>query len=114
MSDVSIVLCGEAGQGIQTVEQLLSRIVHKQGLYVFTTKEYMSRVRGGSNSTQIRISINPVKAYVDKIDILVPLSKNAISHLQKKITKETLIIGEKTYIECINAVSYTHLRAHET
>jgi len=102
MSDVSIVLCGEAGQGIQTVEQLLSRIVHKQGLYVFTTKEYMSRVRGGSNSTQIRISINPVKAYVDKIDILVPLSKNAISHLQKKITKETLIIGEKTYIECIN------------
>ena len=25
--DISIVLCGEAGQGIQTVEQLLTRIL---------------------------------------------------------------------------------------
>jgi 2-oxoglutarate ferredoxin oxidoreductase subunit alpha len=95
MNDISIVLCGEAGQGIQTVEQLFTHIVRKGGLHVFSTKEYMSRVRGGSNSTQIRIAPTPVHAYVERIDVLISLSKHAISHVHKRITEETVIIGEK-------------------
>jgi 2-oxoglutarate ferredoxin oxidoreductase subunit alpha len=94
-TDISIVLCGQAGQGIQTVEKLLTRISKTAGYNVFATKEYMSRVRGGMNSTLIRISDKPVKAFVDRIDILVPLSKGAIRHLGKRINPETIIVGEK-------------------
>jgi 2-oxoglutarate ferredoxin oxidoreductase subunit alpha len=99
MDDISIVLCGEAGQGIQTVEKIFTKIVKKAGFNVFSTKEYMSRVRGGSNSTQIRISSKPVSAYVDRIDILIPLSKEALEHVKKRISKKTLIIGEDKYIK---------------
>jgi len=88
-------LCGQAGQGIQTVERLLTRILKTEGYYVFATKEYMSRVRGGINSTLIRISCKSVDAFVDRIDILVPLNKGAIPHLGKRIDPETLILGEK-------------------
>ena len=56
MSDFSIVLCGAAGQGIQTIEYALTRALKLSGFNVFATKEYMSRIRGGSNSTEIRIS----------------------------------------------------------
>ena len=94
-NDVSVVLCGQAGQGIQTVEKLFTRILKTNGYHVFATKEYMSRVRGGLNSTLIRISDKPVKAFIDRIDILVGLNKGAIQHLKKRITPETLIIGEK-------------------
>jgi 2-oxoglutarate ferredoxin oxidoreductase subunit alpha len=80
-TDISIVLCGQAGQGIQTVEKLLTRISKTAGYNVFATKEYMSRVRGGMNSTLIRISDKPVKSFADCIDILAPLSKGAIRHL---------------------------------
>ena len=73
MNDVSIVLCGEAGQGIQTVEQLFTKIVKKAGFNIFSTKEYMSRVRGGRNSTQLRVSTEPVNAYINRIDILIIL-----------------------------------------
>ncbi|MBW2675361.1 MAG: 2-oxoacid:acceptor oxidoreductase family protein, partial [Deltaproteobacteria bacterium] len=52
--DISIVLCGAAGQGVQTVEQLLTHAFKHAGFNLFSTKEYMSRVRGGSNSTQLR------------------------------------------------------------
>lgn len=99
MDDISIVLCGEAGQGIQTVEKLFTKIVKIAGYNVFSIKEYMSRVRGGSNSTQIRISIKPVTAYIDRIDILIPLSENATDHVNKRISKSTLVIGEKKYIK---------------
>jgi 2-oxoglutarate ferredoxin oxidoreductase subunit alpha len=99
MNDVSLVLCGEAGQGIQTVEQLFINIVKKAGFNVFSTKEYMSRVRGGSNSTQIRISTEPVTAYINRINILVPLSEDAITHLGNRVSKKTIIIGEKNHIK---------------
>ncbi|MFO7676849.1 MAG: 2-oxoacid:acceptor oxidoreductase subunit alpha [Thermoplasmatota archaeon] len=99
MNDISIVLCGEAGQGIQTVEQLFTKIVKKSGFNVFSTKEYMSRVRGGSNSTQLRISTGPVNAYIDRIDILITLSENAIKHLGNRVSKKTIIFGEKNHIK---------------
>jgi 2-oxoglutarate ferredoxin oxidoreductase subunit alpha len=43
---VSIVLAGEAGQGIQTVEYILTRVLKLSGYNVFASKEYMSRIRG--------------------------------------------------------------------
>lgn len=98
--DVSIVLCGEAGQGIQTVEEILVQSVKLGGYNVFSSKEYMSRIRGGENSTEIRVSPKRVTAYVDRIDILIAISKGAIDHLEERISPDTLIIGdEKTLAE---------------
>ena len=90
--DVSIVLAGEAGQGIQTIELILSRILKRSGLNVFGTKEYMSRVRGGTNSTEIRVASGSVSAFVKRIDIFIPLDEKAISHVKRRLTDKTLII----------------------
>lgn len=100
--DVSIVLCGEAGQGLKTVESVLTGILKIAGFNVFSTKEYMSRVRGGVNTTSIRVSSEPVYAFVDRIDILIPLSLGRTKHLNSRISEKTVILGEKTNIseEC--------------
>jgi 2-oxoglutarate ferredoxin oxidoreductase subunit alpha len=92
---VSIVLCGQAGQGIQTVEYLLTRIFKLTGRNVFATKEYMSRIRGGMNSTSIRIGSVPVCASVSRIDILIPLNKGALRHVESRLSAETLILADK-------------------
>ncbi|MHC4175063.1 MAG: 2-oxoacid:acceptor oxidoreductase subunit alpha, partial [Planctomycetota bacterium] len=97
-NDLSIVLCGQAGQGIQTVEYLLTRIFKLAGYNVFATKEYMSRIRGGTNSTQIRISSEPVRASVSRIDILIPLNQGAIQHVENRISPQTIILAEKEAI----------------
>jgi len=97
--DISIVLCGAAGQGIKTVEQFLTQAFHEEGYNVVATKEYMSRVRGGTNSTELRVSSKRVTAFVDRIDIFVPLNKTAIARQRKRITKDTIIIGEPEFIE---------------
>jgi len=93
--DISIVLCGAAGQGIQTIEHILTRVLKLSGYHVFATKEYMSRIRGGSNSTEIRVSSREVASYVDRIDLLIPMDQKAIPHLKKRISPETIILGEK-------------------
>jgi len=96
--DISIVLCGQAGQGIQTVEFLLTRLLKLAGYHVFATKEYMSRIRGGANSTEIRISSEAVRAFVNRIDILVALDKGAVRHVEKRISPQTVILAEKEII----------------
>jgi len=96
--DLSIVLCGQAGQGIQTVEYLLTRIFKLAGYNVFATKEYMSRIRGGTNSTEIRISSGSIRASVGRIDILIALNQGAIQHVEKRISAQTIILSEKETI----------------
>jgi 2-oxoglutarate ferredoxin oxidoreductase subunit alpha len=96
--DFSIVLCGSAGQGIQTVEVVLTRVLKRSGFNVYATKEYMSRVRGGQNSTEIRIGLDRVNAHVDRIDLLVALQKGSVQHLIKRLSPETIIIGEQETI----------------
>ncbi len=60
--EVSIVLGGAAGQGIQTVEEILTHALKRSGYHVYANKEYMSRIRGGINTTEIRVSSKPVRA----------------------------------------------------
>jgi 2-oxoglutarate ferredoxin oxidoreductase subunit alpha len=98
-NDISIVLSGEAGQGIRTVELLLIRTLKNSGYNVFSTTELMSRVRGGNNTTEIRVSNERIEAYVDKIDILIVLSKNAIFRIENRLTRDTIIIGQNNFIE---------------
>lgn len=76
-TNVNMVLAGAAGQGIQTIEQGVTRLLKQAGFHVFATKEYMSRIRGGSNSTQIRIASHPIAAPLDRIDLFIPLDEAA-------------------------------------
>jgi 2-oxoglutarate ferredoxin oxidoreductase subunit alpha len=108
--DVSIVLCGEAGQGIQTVENIMVRAIKAGGYHVFSTKEYMSRVRGGQNSTQIRASSERVRSYINRIDILVALSEESVKHLENRISSETVIICDNDILKELDNTKYNLIK----
>ena len=97
--DISIVLAGAAGKGVQTVEGILLSVLKGEGYPVFASKEYMSRVRGGSNSTEIRIASKKPRAYVRSIDICFPFDKAAFTHLKPRLSPETLIIADERLVE---------------
>ncbi len=97
--DLVIVLAGEAGQGIQVIEGILSFLLKRSGYNFFSISEFMSRVRGGINSTEIRISAKRISGYVERIDILIPLHNKGIQHLIKRISSDTIVIGEKDKID---------------
>lgn len=92
--DISIVLGGAAGRGIQTIEQGMTRLLKRAGFHVFASKEYMSRIRGGSNSTQIRIASHPVAAPLDRIDLFIPLDQAALIRCASRLDPATLILGD--------------------
>ncbi|MFA5928272.1 MAG: 2-oxoacid:acceptor oxidoreductase subunit alpha [Candidatus Margulisiibacteriota bacterium] len=97
--NVSIVLSGEAGQGLKTIESLCMTLLQKSGYNAFLAKEFMSRVRGGNNTTEIRVSSQKVYAFSDKIDILIVLGPDAIDRVAKRLAPGTFILGEKAHID---------------
>lgn len=98
MSILNVVLGGAAGQGVNTTEKLLTKALKKSGFHIFATKEYMSRVRGGINTTTIRISSNTVRSYSENIDVLVPFIKGVVDWTKDRLSKDTLILGDQ-YLE---------------
>lgn len=93
--DISLVLGGAAGMGVQTVEALLVQVLKREGYHVFASKEYMSRIRGGSNSTEIRLTDKKRSAFVERIDFLFAMDKDVIPHLEGRISEETIVLGER-------------------
>mgnify|MGYP000136929719 CR=1 FL=1 len=97
--EISIVLSGEAGQGLNTIEPLFITLLEEAGYHAFLSKEFMSRVRGGNNTTAIRVSSGNVDAFVDRIDMLVVLGANAFGRLDKRLAPGTILIGEEKNIQ---------------
>jgi len=92
--DLSIVFEGEAGQGIQTVTTALMPILKNVGCNVFSCTEYMSRIRGGSNTTEIRITGKKRSAYVGRIDVLFAMSPLAYDRLHDRIGSDTIVFAD--------------------
>lgn len=96
--DLSVVICGAAGLGVQTVEDILVRVLKRSGYHVFASREYMSRVRGGNNSTEVRIASEPVDGLVDRIDLLVALSPGIRKNIQSRVGSDTVIVADGSVV----------------
>ncbi len=98
--DISIRIGGEAGQGIQTIGLVLAKTFQKSGLHVFSTQYYLSRVRGGNNYFQIRVSDRPVRAMSDKLDMLIALDKTSVEKYVEELNDGVVILdGEEVRVD---------------
>ena len=96
--DITFNIGGEAGQGIDTIGDLLTQVFVQAGFYTFTIKDFESRIRGGYNFTQVRVSDKPIHAPVDYIDVIVALSRDAVVGKRDKLVEEGVIIFDDTIV----------------
>jgi 2-oxoglutarate ferredoxin oxidoreductase subunit alpha len=90
--DYSILIGGEAGQGIQTIGYLLAKVFLKFGYSISTYQSYQSRIRGGHNYMQIRVASRPVHSVNTQIDILIALDANSVTEHCGQMPADGLII----------------------
>ncbi|MDD4182167.1 MAG: 2-oxoacid:acceptor oxidoreductase subunit alpha [Victivallaceae bacterium] len=83
--DLNIRIAGEAGQGLVSLGDILTGAFSSAGLHIFTSKSYMSRVRGGLNWYDVRIADSELFALKQQADLIIALSPEA-----KEILEETL------------------------
>jgi 2-oxoglutarate ferredoxin oxidoreductase subunit alpha len=98
VNEIVVAIAGQAGQGIQSIEALLGPLVKRSGRHYFSASEFMSRVRGGANSTEIRVASRPVSGYRRGIDLLVALHRDSLPRLASRMSADTVVVGEAAAI----------------
>src|SRR5512134_1421750 len=94
--DYTLKIGGEAGQGIQTVGDTLARVFARAGHHVFTHQDYESRIRGGHNFYQVRVSDRPLSASRSRIDIIVAFDKESVELHASELSDQGRIIYDST------------------
>lgn len=96
--DLSFRIAGEAGQGIQTIGELLVKTFAQMGFFVFSHQDYMSRIRGGNNFYQIRISDRPIHSSLRALDLLLALNQESVQIHRGNLRPEGMVLYDSTEI----------------
>ncbi|MCR1950902.1 2-oxoacid:acceptor oxidoreductase subunit alpha [Clostridium sp. DSM 100503] len=94
--EYNILIGGSAGQGLDTLSDFLEKSIKKFGFYVFSNKDYMSRVRGGHNFIQIRFGENKIFSHKNEVDLILALDENTILYHKYKLKNDGIIISDKS------------------
>ena len=77
-NSLSILVGGEAGQGITRSGSLLGRAIMRGGFHVFGANDYPSVIRGGHNLYLLRASDEEISSQHDLIDLILALNKETL------------------------------------
>ncbi len=78
MSEISVLIGGQAGDGIKQAGNAIARLFNRAGYYTFVYEDYPSLIRGGHNFAIIRASPKKIIAHKDKVNILIALNQDTI------------------------------------
>ncbi len=90
--DITVKIGGEAGQGLQTVGDLLCHVCRRAGYFFLAINDYESRVRGGHNFFQVRISDKPVLAPAQQVDLLVDLDGVTYKQHATELKEDAIVL----------------------
>lgn len=88
----NILLGGAAGDGIATMSTLLEKLLKQAGFYVFTTRDFMSRVRGGHNFVQIRFGETPIHSDRKQLDGIFAMNAQTFILHQNELADDGFVI----------------------
>ncbi len=94
-ASINIVVAGEAGQGLVTIGQLMTRALIRSGYEVVVTQDYMSRIRGGHNLFIIRTGPEPIHGPREGVDILVALDALSVQLHRDELTERGVVVADE-------------------
>jgi 2-oxoglutarate ferredoxin oxidoreductase subunit alpha len=99
MNDVSVLVGGIAGDGINEAGATISRLFNRIGYYVYMYYDYPSRVKGGHNFAIIRASSQKISALSDRVDAVLALNQDTFDFHQSRWKDDTVIIYDRDQVK---------------
>jgi len=84
-NNMTFKIGGEAGQGVESSGAGFAKALARGGLYVFGSQDYMSRIRGGHNFYQIRVSDGPLYSHTNEVHLLLALVPETIERHKDEV-----------------------------
>jgi len=108
LTDLSVMIGGQGGDGTLTVSDLLGRYFRKCGLYVYTSRNVLSRIRGGHADASVRAARDPISAVKPEVDVLVAFDNEAVDMGRAELAAHGFIIYDSTafHVDLPNAAGF--------
>ena len=99
-NEMSIMIAGDAGQGVESSGAGFCLALARAGLHVFALQDYRSQIRGGHNFYQIRIGQRPPYGHSDPVHLLLALTPESVAlHLDSIAEGGAVIFPDKFQID---------------
>lgn len=100
VNDMSIMVSGDAGQGVESSGAGFALTFARAGLHVFATGDYRSRIRGGNNFYLMRLAQRPLYSHSASVNLLLALTPEAVAlHLDKVAEGGAVIFPGKFQVD---------------
>lgn len=96
-NDMTFKIGGEAGQGIESGGAGFAKALARGGLHLFGLQDYMSRIRGGHNFYQVRVSQEPLYSHADEVHLLMALVPETIERHRDEVVEGGGIIYDQDF-----------------
>jgi len=92
IDQLSWMIGGPQGSGVDSGANIFSRAVAYGGLYVYGKREYHSNIKGEHSNYVVRVDSKPVLSHLDEIDFLVTFDPETLfRHIHKVVSGGVLI-----------------------
>jgi len=98
MEELSVLIGGKAGFGIDTSSVIIARILNRMGYYIYIYRDYPSLIRGGHTFSLIRASNQKIGAHRNSADYLLALNQDTINLHKDKLNDDSLIIYDSNAV----------------
>lgn len=92
MDEISVLIGGQAGDGINQAGLLIARLLAQLGYRIYVNYDYPSLIRGGHNFSMVRAAKSGIGACRDRIDCLLALDQDAIDKHKAGLTGRSRIV----------------------
>jgi 2-oxoglutarate ferredoxin oxidoreductase subunit alpha len=99
MNNISILIAGRAGDGIDKSSLIISRILTQLGYRIYIYRDYPSVIRGGHTFSIIRCSKNKIAVHCDKVDVLLALNQESVDLHKSRLSDNSLIIYDSNSVK---------------
>ena len=96
MRDFVVRFAGEGGQGVVTSAEGLAQSATQVGYHALTFATFPSQILGGPTWTQARISVDPVLAPGDDVNVLVAFNRDAYDTHHQDLREDGVVIFDST------------------
>lgn len=93
-SELTVMIGGEAGQGLVTIGQTLAKSLTRAGYHIVVGQSYMSRIRGGHNTFSIRASADQIAAQREGVDLLIALNQETVALHENELSPGALVLAD--------------------
>lgn len=98
-NDLSWVIGGAQGSGVDSAANIFSRACAAGGLHIFGKREYYSNIKGEHSYFTVRVSDKPVHSHVDGINLLVTFDAETVFRHFNYVTRGGGIIYDPELAE---------------